>query len=70
MKLNRILKELSETKNLLLEKYAENEQLREMNDRLRQLNATLSKRVKSLEVVLDKTEKNNKMLKDAVKPKD
>lgn len=63
------MKELAETKNLLLEKYAENEQLRQMNDRLRQLNASLSKRVTSLEVDLDKTEKNNKMLKENVKRK-
>ena len=69
MKLNKILKELATYKDLLLQKYGEIEQLRQMNENLRQLNARLSKDVKDYKSYTAKLEKNNKMLKDNVQGK-
>jgi len=69
MKLNNILKELATVKDLLLQKYGEVEELREMNENLRQLNARLSKQVKDLKEHSAKVEKNNKMLKEHVQGK-
>ena len=62
-KLAHLMKELNETKNLLIEQFTESKELREMNDNLRQLNAKLSKEVKALKEYSSKVEEENKKLK-------
>jgi len=64
MKLAKIMKELTETKNLLIIAYTKNEQLRDLNERLRELNARLSKDKKELKEfnmkLLDEKNKRDK----------
>lgn len=61
MKLARIMKEFAVTKDLLLKQYIEHEKQRELIERLRGLNANLSKEVKILKnenmELLDETKK-------------
>ncbi len=62
-KLAMIMKELNATKNLLLEQYDVNNKMRETSERLRQLNAKLSRKSKDLGEYLVKVESENKKLK-------
>jgi len=65
MKLAKIMKELTETKNLLINAYTANQKLRDLNERLRTLNARLSKDNKDLKAFNMKLlDEKNKAKKD------